>query len=304
MSVLRREARPHESALLVRDLQEPAQSAGKHRPDLGRSRPGPAGGPRDGGDMPVRRRHGLDRRMQRRACAWRANLRMDGFLFPHRRALREGSCSLFSPLLHCRPFGAAHASGGNRSHHRTQALRAAVGRHRSHPLRRRDAGPATEPIHGRGSEASASSLCAAFKASGIEPHPAKAIIAYEPMWAISTSGSHLTIEPEEAVAAHEVVRALLDELFGPHFGEAISVIFGGSLDAANAAPFLNGRPSTVGWSGPARKRRRVLRVRSRRSTPPGPERGRGLDFSGLRTPSAPGLCSPAHRVESASDGLR
>ena len=89
------------------------------------------------------------------------------------------------------------------------------------------------------------SLLAAFKASGIEPHPARAIIAYEPMWAISTSGSHLTIEPDEGVAAHDAVRALLDEQFGPHFGEAISVIFGGSLDGVNAASFFE-RPAIDG----------------------------------------------------------
>jgi triosephosphate isomerase len=65
------------------------------------------------------------------------------------------------------------------------------------------------------------------------------------MWAISTSGPHLTIEPNEAVAAHDAVRALLDELFGQNFGGAMSVIFGGSLDGANAAPFFE-RPAIDG----------------------------------------------------------
>lgn len=89
------------------------------------------------------------------------------------------------------------------------------------------------------------SLLAAFKASGVAPHPAKAIIAYEPIWAISTSGSHLAIEPDEAVAAQDAVRTLLDELFGPRFGEAMSVIFGGSIDGANAEAFFE-RPAIDG----------------------------------------------------------
>ena len=59
------------------------------------------------------------------------------------------------------------------------------------------------------------------------------------MWAISTSGSNRTAEPRDAVTAHEAVRQLLDELFGPPFGASTSVIFGGGLATHNAASFLS-----------------------------------------------------------------
>jgi triosephosphate isomerase len=81
-------------------------------------------------------------------------------------------------------------------------------------------------------------LLGAFKAALIEPNPAKFIIAYEPMWAVSTSGPHLPVEPDQAAAAHRTVRERLDELFGAHFGEATSVIFGGGVDSANAEGFF------------------------------------------------------------------
>lgn len=83
------------------------------------------------------------------------------------------------------------------------------------------------------------SLSNAFKTSAIEPQPARMIVAYEPMWAISTAGSNLTLQPEDGVATHVAVRALLDEIFGSGFGEETSVIFGGSLNSANAEAFFS-----------------------------------------------------------------
>lgn len=83
-----------------------------------------------------------------------------------------------------------------------------------------------------------SSLKAAFRDSGVAPDPTKVIVAYEPMWAISTSGSNQTAEPHDAVTAHKAIRQLLDELFAPPFGASVSVIFGGGLDTDNAASFL------------------------------------------------------------------
>jgi triosephosphate isomerase len=88
-------------------------------------------------------------------------------------------------------------------------------------------------------------LLEAFTTALIKPHPSKLIIAYEPIWAISTSGPHLPIEPDHAAVAHSAVRELLDELFGAHFGEATSVIFGGGVDGANAEGFLE-RPEIDG----------------------------------------------------------
>lgn len=82
------------------------------------------------------------------------------------------------------------------------------------------------------------SLLKAFGTSAMEPNPDRVIVAYEPTWAISTAGSNLTLKPEDAVSTHDAVRKLLEELFGSGFGEATSVIFGGSINAANARDFF------------------------------------------------------------------
>ncbi len=79
----------------------------------------------------------------------------------------------------------------------------------------------------------------AFQAAGVAPDPARMTVAYEPMWAISTSGSHLEARPRDAADAHAAIRDLLDETFAPSFGAATSVIFGGGLDPANARSFLS-----------------------------------------------------------------
>jgi len=82
------------------------------------------------------------------------------------------------------------------------------------------------------------SLRAAFQSSGIAPDPAKIVVAYEPVWAISTSGSNLVAEPGDVVTIHRAIRKILEELFGSEFGAATPVIFGGSIDASNAAIYL------------------------------------------------------------------
>ena len=89
------------------------------------------------------------------------------------------------------------------------------------------------------------SLHAAFQASGVTPDPAKIIVAYEPVWAISTSGSNLEAAPGDVVTIHAAIRTTLDEMFGSAFGTATSVIFGGSIDAGNAATYL-GQPEIDG----------------------------------------------------------
>jgi triosephosphate isomerase len=82
------------------------------------------------------------------------------------------------------------------------------------------------------------SLHKALKAGAIAPDPAKVIIAYEPMWAISTAGSTLKAKPRDAVSVHDAIRGMLDDLFGSPFGAETSIIFGGGIDARNATSFL------------------------------------------------------------------
>ena len=65
---------------------------------------------------------------------------------------------------------------------------------------------------------------------------AKIVVAYEPVWAIGTGRAS---SAENAEAVHrDVVRASLKDLFGAETAEAIRILYGGSVTAANAAEFF------------------------------------------------------------------
>jgi len=74
----------------------------------------------------------------------------------------------------------------------------------------------------------------AFAACAVAPDPRRAIVAYEPMWAISTAGSNLTLTPADAAASHDAIRQSLNALFGASFGDSTSILFGGSVNATDA----------------------------------------------------------------------
>jgi triosephosphate isomerase len=61
---------------------------------------------------------------------------------------------------------------------------------------------------------------------------AATVIAYEPVWAIGT-GKVAT--PAQARDAHRVIRATLDRVVGPGAGERHAILYGGSVNAGNAA---------------------------------------------------------------------
>jgi triosephosphate isomerase len=61
-----------------------------------------------------------------------------------------------------------------------------------------------------------------------------AIVAYEPVWAIGTGR---TATPDDAAAVHRVIRAALVELVGEE-ANAIPILYGGSVTAANASALL------------------------------------------------------------------
>jgi triosephosphate isomerase len=58
------------------------------------------------------------------------------------------------------------------------------------------------------------------------------VVAYEPVWAIGTGK---VASPEQARDAHRIVRATLDRVVGPGTGERMSILYGGSVSANNAA---------------------------------------------------------------------
>ena len=63
---------------------------------------------------------------------------------------------------------------------------------------------------------------------------ADVIIAYEPVWAIGTGR---TATPDDAAVVHRVIRAALVELVGAP-GQAIPILYGGSVTPGNAATLL------------------------------------------------------------------
>ena len=58
------------------------------------------------------------------------------------------------------------------------------------------------------------------------------VIAYEPIWAIGT-GKVPTLA--QIIEVHDFIRAELDTRFGPEIGNGISLLYGGSVKASNAA---------------------------------------------------------------------
>jgi triosephosphate isomerase len=71
---------------------------------------------------------------------------------------------------------------------------------------------------------------------------AKAVVAYEPVWAIGTGR---TASPEDASEVHVLIRTLLIDSVGDEQARAIPIIYGGSvktenIDALLAAPEIDG----------------------------------------------------------------
>ena len=60
-------------------------------------------------------------------------------------------------------------------------------------------------------------------------------IAYEPVWAIGTGK---TATPDDAAAVHAVIRAALARASRRSAADAIPILYGGSVNAANASALL------------------------------------------------------------------
>ncbi len=62
------------------------------------------------------------------------------------------------------------------------------------------------------------------------------VIAYEPIWAIGTG---VTASPEQAQEMHAFIRALLTDKYGQEVGNAVRILYGGSVKADNAEVLFN-----------------------------------------------------------------
>ena len=62
------------------------------------------------------------------------------------------------------------------------------------------------------------------------------IVAYEPVWAIGTG---VTATDDQADEGNGYVRAAIAEMFGADVAETVTVQYGGSMNAKNAAGLLS-----------------------------------------------------------------
>ena len=64
---------------------------------------------------------------------------------------------------------------------------------------------------------------------------AKVVVAYEPVWAIGTGK---TATPDQAQEVHAFIRNLLTSMYDAEIAQEITVQYGGSMNAANAAELM------------------------------------------------------------------
>lgn len=66
----------------------------------------------------------------------------------------------------------------------------------------------------------------------------KVIIAYEPVWAMSSVKAAKLAAPDEIAEVVKLIRSTIKEIYGAKVAENVPVLFGGSVSAANAGGYL------------------------------------------------------------------
>lgn len=68
-----------------------------------------------------------------------------------------------------------------------------------------------------------------------EADAAKVVIAYEPVWAIGTGE---TATPEQADSIHKTIRSTLGSMYSQNLADGMKILYGGSMNDANAKELL------------------------------------------------------------------
>ena len=66
----------------------------------------------------------------------------------------------------------------------------------------------------------------------------KVIVAYEPVWAISSTKASKLASPDEVGEAVKLIRKTLTDTYGAKMAEGVPVLFGGSVNPSNAGAYL------------------------------------------------------------------
>ena len=66
----------------------------------------------------------------------------------------------------------------------------------------------------------------------------KVIVAYEPVWAISSVKAAKLATPDEIAEVVKMIRQILVETYGAEKGEKVPILFGGSVNSSNAGAYL------------------------------------------------------------------
>ena len=66
----------------------------------------------------------------------------------------------------------------------------------------------------------------------------KVIVAYEPVWALSSGKNSKLASPDEVADAVKLIRETLEELYGKKAAEEMAILFGGNVSPSNAGGYL------------------------------------------------------------------